>query len=175
MKIYSILFRIILPFALLGNCHIAAAQQSAPSTGSYFRDLGGIVAEIRSVQWTVDICAESYPETNTKNLSAADEWAKKNQSIIAEMKTRFAGLPAYWAGLDPQSAREAPALWEKLNQQLDSGRDLLKQEFLSQLGVEKMRFMCENYRYALQSERWNLRHYRANAIAKIRTGPKEDE
>ena len=172
---YPTMLRIILPVALLGHCNTAVAQQSAPSTGSYFRDLGSLIAEIRSVQWTVDICAESYPDTKTNNISAAEEWTAKNKSIIDEMKAKFDGLPAYWAGLDPQSAREAPALWAQVNEQIDSGRDHLKQEYLSQLGAEKMRSVCHNYRPVLQSERWNLQRYRANAIATIRTGPKDDE
>jgi hypothetical protein len=152
-------------------CGNAAAQESPPSSG-YFRDLGRLILEIRSVQWTADICAEKFPESRAANQKGVDRWKKKYKPFVDEMTRQFEGIPKYWATLDPATAKAAPAMWISVNKQLEGARDQVRKDYLEHLGEAKFHVVCDRYPQVLEADRWNLERYRANEVATIRRGPK---
>lgn len=71
------------------------AQDASASPAEYLRSLAAIMGRIRTVQWTVGICAERYPETALANLAAVDAWQRKYEPFLTEMTKKFDAMPAY--------------------------------------------------------------------------------
>jgi hypothetical protein len=161
----------IAAFLLVSWCADAFAQGSATPAGTYFHDLGKMMSQIRGIDWTVDICAEKYPATETSNRQAAQRWKSEHKRFLDEMNSAFQGLPAYWSNHDPRSAKAAPELWAKINKQLDSGRDLLAHQYFAQLGQEEFSTICANFPAALHSHQFDFETFYPNEVATIRRGP----
>lgn len=147
-----------------------AARPQTPAE-RYFNDLGRVLAQIRTVDLTYEICAGSSDAQNAANLAAATAWKADNRALIAEVDAAYEGLPAYWAHSDPATAQAGPALMAKLNANLDEGRAFLKRQSASQLGKERIAMICANYPGILQGSAFDLEQRLSKELASIRRGP----
>ena len=150
----------------------------APGTASpqtpaakYFNDIGRVLAQIRTVDLTYEICAGSADAQNAANLAAATAWKADHRALIAEVDAAYQGLPAYWSHSDPATAQAGPALMAKLNANLDEGREFLKQQSAIQLGRERIAIICANYPKVLLGSAFDLEQRFAKELASIRRGP----
>jgi hypothetical protein len=157
--------------ALLSGCCPVFAQESPTPSGAYFRDLGRIIGRIRAVQWTADICAETYPETKSENQAAVDAWQRKYQPFVMEMTKKFDALPAYWVAHDPSGTYSVPKINDMLNRMMVQGRYQLKKQYLVDQGLERFQETCKAYPLALQSEGFDFERSYRNEVAEIRRVP----
>ena len=149
-------------------CHLAVAQVSPASSGSYARDLGALTAEIRGARWIADICSAAYPDLKVQEQAAVDRWRTRHAPFIAEMDARFDALPASWAATQPAPAGAGPGYWDAfLKKQLDGARDVVRRQFTT-LAPEKKRSICLSFPQSLNAARWDLERYHANEVATVR-------
>lgn len=151
----------------------AGTPAPAPAAGvSYFRDLGRVVGQVRAADWTYDICAASGDGNKDANLAALNAWKASHHAVIDEVEAAFQGLPAYWAGSDPASAKAGPASWAKINAQLDEGRQFLATQYASQLGKERFVVICANLPKIFKGNAFDIEQRFATELASIRRGPR---
>ena len=155
---------------LCGNLPVFAQESLAPS-GTYFHDLGRIIGRIRAVQWTADICAETYPETASDNQAAVDAWQHKYQPFVMEMTKKFEALPAYWTAHDPTGTYSVSRIRDMLDQMMVQGREQLKKQYVVDQGLDRFQETCKSYPLALQSERFDFERSYRNEVAGIRRVP----
>lgn len=157
--------------ALVCACSPVVAQESPAPSGAYFHDLGRIIGRIRAVQWTADLCAETYPETTSDNQVAVDAWQRKYQPFVMEMTKRFEALPAYWAAHDPTGTYSVPKIRDMVEQLMVQGREQLRKQYVVDQGVERFRETCKVYPLALQSDNFDFERAYRNEVAVIRRVP----
>jgi hypothetical protein len=81
----------LLLFAGLG------AHAELAASGDYFRDFGVLVADVRSVRWTSELCAERHPETAPAIQQAVAVFDKKHAGYMREVEAQWPAIEAYWA------------------------------------------------------------------------------
>lgn len=178
--------RILLAILAACACHGALAQRVLPppappftngadvfpgTEGAYFRDLARVVAQIRVVDWTLEVCAEGPDDEWQANLAAVQAWKAGHRAVIEEMETAFQRLPAYWAGSARASAPAGPAAWAKINALVNEKHDFLVRSSTSELGSKSFKLICTKFPRALQGPAFDIEKRFAAELVSIRRGP----
>ena len=131
----------------------------------YFQDLGALFVQIRSVQWTVEICAGVLPAKQVINQVALQSWQHRYRPFLDEISARLVNSSQQLAKVDPQGVKFVNQFEEKLNLDLNKKRDFLTRQLNSDS------YECEYFSQELATDKWNLEHRFPDEVTTIRRVP----
>jgi hypothetical protein len=177
MKISDISMKKLLASLLLVEAALFASpaqSESAPklpaSSGDYFQDLGAITGAIRTLDVTESTCMEALPKATKRYRAIYDNWKKRNDSFVTEMRNDFESLPKFWASMDAKSAKFSLQNWPVIQKSLKMSDDNARQQLLAQ---DKAHLIatCDAVTKSVADPKWDMDRYFANLLPTIRRGP----
>ncbi|HEY0585485.1 MAG TPA: hypothetical protein VGD52_05090 [Pseudoduganella sp.] len=136
---------------------------------NYFRAVGYVIGQIRTVKWMEELCSERFPDTKAKNVAAYEKWSVRYAAFINEMEGQFGVIERHWQKTVPNN-KDASASVRKLSDALNTHKQALRTQN-SLRGEDTYRWMCEVYPDRVATLTNDLETALADRVAIIRRGP----